>query len=756
MDFKSKLEQIKRKDESGNTYLPFDETWNLIIEVGLTPLFDYISGVRVLSNGEKLFNNNVFMNVYSSIYDLCTQKGQYEYSSNLYEAQKAITEQFFKEICNLIMKEDNEILFMKTYLNYWNLFENVYKKWMHSFFIYVQRFYINTNKLNDIKSQLTLQFKELIFEPCKTRLMKIVADEINYYRENDNNVIIRELPQLSVMMEIFTKLSTKDESSMYTLYFENYLFDFSREYFKTKVNKWRDQNGNIEYCQIIHNFKVKEEERMKRFFESSSYSTLINIFIEESVKNIHRDILLHSEHGISFILNNQRWDDLQIFYNIMSLIPKDEGIKEFASVFGEHVSSHFMNDLTAINAENNALMNEVSAKFLQIYELYQEIVQKRLRNNSLFLDSLRNTTKNIINKVFENFKFYDAFPIYLDTILKVTGEKTGNSSDEITNIINKVIEVVNFIQDKDIFIENCRTHLAKRIYEEKIVDDEFERTLITSIKINFGNSYIIKMNGMLNDYVTSKTNLPEFKASVYNNNSFDFTPYVYTRSHWPSFPKVDIVLPRALKEAENNFVQYYEAINSKRQLTWNYTIGKMIIQVEFANNTIRDLKVNIIQGIIIYLFEDEDVQHTIESIFDRTQIPRDFIKRALHSMSCRKIKILNKTGSQEEIADNDVFTFNFNFTFPKRIVPIPCPPFEERNIQAIVKEDRSFQIDATIVRIMKSRKTLEHSILISEVLTQLRMFSPEPKLIKQRIENLIEKEYIERKADSVNVYSYIA
>ncbi len=755
MDFKSKLEQIKKK-EGGITYIPFEGAWDLIVEVGLLPLFDFIHGKKILANGEKLFNNNVFMNVYSSIYDLCTQKGQYEYSSNLYEAQKAMTEQFLIEVYHKINKQETDVSFIKTYLNYWNLFETVFKKWMHSFFIYIQRFYINTNKLDDIKTQLTIQFKECVFEPCKTRLMNIVAREINNFRDNDNIIQVSDMPNLSNMMEIFTKLSTKDERTMYSLYFENYLYEFSRSYFKSKVNKWRDENGNIEYCQVIHHFKVKEEDRMQRFFESSSYTNLINIFIEESVKNIHRDILLHPEHGISFILNNQRWDDLQIFYNIMSLIPNDDGLKEFANIYGEHVFNHFMSDITSIKAENNALMNEVCVKFLQIYELYQEIVQKRLRNHSLFLDSLRNTTKTVVNKVFENFKFYDAFPVYLDTILKVNGEKTGNVSEEINNIINKVIEVVNFVIDKDIFVENCRTHLAKRIFDEKIIDDEYERTLISSIKINFGNSYVIKMVGMLNDYITSKSNLADFKASSFNNSTFDFTPFVLTRSHWPSFPKCDFIIPAALREVEHNFTQYYDAINSKRQLTWNYTIGKMTIQIEFANNTIRDLKVNIIQGIIIYMFEEEGQEHTINSIFDRTQIPRDFIKRALHSMSCRKIKILNKTGSQDEIGENDVFTFNFNFTFPKRIVPIPCPPFEERNIQAIIKEDRSHQIDATIVRIMKTRKTLEHSILISEVLTQLRMFSPESKSIKQRIENLIEKEYIERKAGAVNVYSYIA
>jgi cullin-4 len=37
-----------------------------------------------------------------------------------------------------------------------------------------------------------------------------------------------------------------------------------------------------------------------------------------------------------------------------------------------------------------------------------------------------------------------------------------------------------------------------------------------------------------------------------------------------------------------------------------------------------------------------------------------------------------------------------------------------------VVQDRQYQMDAAIVRIMKSRKTLSHNLLISELFAQLR------------------------------------
>jgi hypothetical protein len=55
-----------------------------------------------------------------------------------------------------------------------------------------------------------------------------------------------------------------------------------------------------------------------------------------------------------------------------------------------------------------------------------------------------------------------------------------------------------------------------------------------------------------------------------------------------------------------------------------------------------------------------------------------------------------------------------------------------------VEEDRKPQIEAAIVRIMKSRKRLGHNELIGEVTRQLAArFLPQPQVVKKRIESLI-------------------
>ena len=60
------------------------------------------------------------------------------------------------------------------------------------------------------------------------------------------------------------------------------------------------------------------------------------------------------------------------------------------------------------------------------------------------------------------------------------------------------------------------------------------------------------------------------------------------------------------------------------------------------------------------------------------------------------------------------------------------------------------QIDAAIVRVMKTRKTLSHKLLVAELLQQLK-FPIQQSDLKKRIESLIDREYLERAGDNANV-----
>ncbi|TQD93243.1 hypothetical protein C1H46_021148 [Malus baccata] len=140
------------------------------------------------------------------------------------------------------------------------------------------------------------------------------------------------------------------------------------------------------------------------------------------------------------------------------------------------------------------------------------------------------------------------------------------------------------------------------------------------------------------------------------------------------------------------------------------------------------------------------------------------LKRCLQSLACVKGKnVLRKEPMSKDIAEEDAFFFNDKFTSKFIKVKIGTVvaqrESEPENLETRqrVEEDRKPQIEAAIVRIMKSRRVLDHNNIVAEVTKQLQArFLPNPVVIKKRIESLIEREFLERDKTDRKLYRYLA
>ena len=174
----------------------------------------------------------------------------------------------------------------------------------------------------------------------------------------------------------------------------------------------------------------------------------------------------------------------------------------------------------------------------------------------------------------------------------------------------------------------------------------------------------------------------------------------------------------------------------------------------------KELQVSQFQGCVLLLFNDAD-ELTYEEIKEQSGIEDEKeLERTLLSLACGKIRVLNKLPKGREVSSGDRFQFNAGFQnplFKLKINTIQMRESAEENQQTTEKvfQDRQYQIDACIVRIMKTRKTLSHQLLISELFSQLK-FKMKPNDLKKRIESLIDREYLERDSNNSQVYVYLA
>ena len=176
----------------------------------------------------------------------------------------------------------------------------------------------------------------------------------------------------------------------------------------------------------------------------------------------------------------------------------------------------------------------------------------------------------------------------------------------------------------------------------------------------------------------------------------------------------------------------------------------------------RELNVSTYQMICLLLFTDTDTL-SYEQILEATNIPEQELQRNLKALSCGKYVVLKKNPSGPTVAAGDAFTFNQDMKCSQTRIKIQMATsrsetdMERVETRTKIDEDRVVLIEAVIVRIMKSRKRLDHNSLVIEVTEMLtKRFTPAPSLIKRCVERLMEREFIDRDPNSRSTYLYLA
>lgn len=119
------------------------------------------------------------------------------------------------------------------------------------------------------------------------------------------------------------------------------------------------------------------------------------------------------------------------------------------------------------------------------------------------------------------------------------------------------------------------------------------------------------------------------------------------------------------------------------------------------------------------------------------------LRRTLVSLSCRDYKLLSKYPEGDDIQSTDLFEFNQEFSSQKEELHMTTATLSEvieknSRLDTTILFAKEQQIDAVIVRIMKSKGTSTHGSLLSEV-TRIVTFTVTAQDIKKRIEVLIDK-----------------
>ncbi|CAN1821772.1 CUL4 [Linum perenne] len=481
-----------------------------------------------------------------------------------------------------------------------------------------------------------------------------------------------------------------------------------------------DFNRFIMSCAYLQVRLHEEHERCLLYLDASTRKPLIAT-AERQLLERHISAIL--DKGFTMLMDGHRIEDLQRMYSLFLRVNALESLRQALSSYVRRTGQGIVMD-----EEKD---KDMVPSLLEFKASLDTILEESFGKNEAFCNTIKEAFEHLIN--LRQNRPAELIAKFLDEKLRA-GNK-GTSEEELEGTLDKVLVLFRFIQGKDVFEAFYKKDLAKRLLLGKSASIDAEKSMISKLKTECGSQFTNKLEGMFKDIELSKEINESFKQSSQARtklpSGIEMSVHVLTTGYWPTYPPMDVRLPHELNVYQDIFKEFYLSKHSGRRLMWQNSLGHCVLKAEFPKGK-KELAVSLFQTVVLMLFNDAQ-KLSFEDIKDATGIEDKELRRTLQSLACGKVRVLLKVNAiqmKETVEENTSTT--------------------ER-----VFQDRQYQVDAAIVRIMKTRKVLSHTLLITELFQQLK-FPIKPADLKKRIESLIDREYLERDKNNPQIYNYLA
>jgi len=385
-----------------------------------------------------------------------------------------------------------------------------------------------------------------------------------------------------------------------------------------------------------------------------------------------------------------------------------------------------------------------------------ETVNRSFKGEAGFVASLDRACREFVNRnaaTTTSSRSPELLAKHADALLR-KNNKVSEEGD-LEGALNRVMVIFKYLEEKDVFQTFYSTKLSKRLIHGVSASDEAEASMISKLKEACGFEYTNKLQRMFTDMSLSKDLTDSFKERMEQNHTdmdINFSVMVLGTNFWPLNPPKDgFIVPTDIQLTYDRFQKYYQQKHSGRKLTWLWNYSKNELRTNYLNQKYI-LMTSAYQTAVLLQYNNNDTL-SLDELSTATNVGKDLLTQVLQPLVKSRILINDET---------DQYDLNPHFKSKKIRVNLNQPikaevKAESSDVLKTVDEDRKYVIQATIVRIMKARKTMKNQPLIQEVISQIsQRFTPKIPDIKKAIDTLLEKEYIERVDGTRDSFAYVA
>uniref|UniRef100_A0A8C7UUD2 Cullin 4B n=1 Tax=Oncorhynchus mykiss TaxID=8022 RepID=A0A8C7UUD2_ONCMY len=676
------IKNFKEKPKLPENYT--HETWQKLKEA-----------VEAIQNSTSIKYN--LEELYQAVENLCSHK----ISARLYKQLRVVCEDHIKAQIDKFREYPFLTLFLKKIDNCWQ--DHCRQMIMiRSIFLFLDRTYVLQNSMLPSIWDMGLElFRFYIISDMKVQSKTIYGILLLIERERSGETIDRSL--LRSLLSMLSDLQIYQDS------FEQRFLEETNRLYAAEGQRLMQEREVPEYLHHVNKRLEEEADRVITYLDQSTQKPLIAT-VEKQLLGEHLTSTL--QKGLNHLLDENRIQDLCLLYQLFSRVRG--GVLVLLQHWIEYIKA--FGSTIVINPEKDKTMVQ---ELLDFKDKVDHIIDICFIKNEKFVNAMKEAFETFINK--RPNKPAELIAKHVDSKLRA-GNKEA-TDEELEKMLDKIMIIFRFIYGKDVFEAFYKKDLAKRLLVGKSASVDAEKSMLSKLKHECGAAFTSKLEGMFKDMELSKDIMVQFKQCQNIPGNIELTVNILTMGYWPTYIPMEVHLPAEMVRLQEIFKTFYLGKHSGRKLQWQSTLGHCVLKAEFKEGK-KELQVSLFQTLVLLMF-NEGEEFTLEEIKLATGIEDGELRRTLQSLACGKARVIHKVPKSKDVEDGDKFSCNDDFKhklFRIKINQIQMKETVEEQASTTerVYQDRQYQIDAAIVRIMKMRKTLSHNLLVSEVYNQLK------------------------------------
>ena len=618
--------------------------------------------------------------------------------------------EYLRDHLETLLKQSNDFsdeALLTFYIKEWDRYTTA-AKYTNGLFRYLNRHWVKREideGKKDVYDVYTLHlviWKDEFFTKTHTRVMSAVLKMI----EKQRNGEIIEQSQIKSIVDSFVSLglddsdSTKSTLDVYRYYFERPFLLATEQYYQLESQQFTSENSVVEYMKKAETRLEEERQRVGLYLHPDVMPALMKCCLNVLVSN-HSPLL---REEFQRLLDTDRQEDLARMFRLLQKVPL--GLEPLRTKFETHVRKAGEDSVEKVASEEESLDPKVYVDaLLEVHSRFASLVADAFAADIDFVKSLDNACKEFINrnKVCKDSttKSPELLAKYSDSLLKKGAKNI--EENELENMLNQLMTVFKFIEDKDVFQKFYTRMLAKRLVHTNSASEEAEISMIGKLKEACGFEYTNKLQRMLQDMQTSRDLNLSYKAWQDNvldgeelKKAVDAQYFVLGTGFWPlTPPTTHFVPPEEIKRTYDRFLKFYDDKHSNRKLSWLWNLCKGDLKANYikSSKAAYTFQVSTYQMGILLLFNDSDTV-TYDDIRENTKLAPEALDPSVAVLVKARVLLASPEGAKPQSGTK--YSLNYNFKNKKLKI----------NLNIAVKSEQKQEVEDTHKTIEEDRKLL--------------------------------------------------